>query len=112
LNESWTLDFMADTLYNSAASTAPGQRQRTHLDRFHGVVPDQNAFIERFNKTCRDEVLDAYVFESIEQVRMITDAWLREYNEERPHDSLGRVLPLTFMSRRATLRGSTSELYS
>jgi hypothetical protein len=61
--------------------------------------PDQNAFIERFNKTYRDEVLDAYVFESVEQVREITDIWLHEYNEERPHDSLGRVPPLTFMPR-------------
>lgn len=65
--------------------------------------PDQNAFIERFNKTYRDEVLDAYVFETIEQVREITDIWLSEYNEERPHDSLGRVPPLTFLPRpRAT----------
>ena len=73
--------------------------------------PDQNAYIERFNKTYRNEVLDAYVFESIEQVRAITESWLREYNEERPHDSLGRVPPLSFMPRRATLRESTSELY-
>ena len=64
--------------------------------------PDQNAFIERFNKTYREEVLDAYVFDSIEQIREITEAWLREYNEERPHDSLGRVPPLTFMPRRQT----------
>jgi transposase InsO family protein len=61
--------------------------------------PDQNAFIERFNRTYRDEMLDAYVFESIEQVREVTESWLREYNEERPHDSLGRVPPLTFMPR-------------
>ena len=73
--------------------------------------PDQNAFIERFNKTYRNEVLDAYVFESIDQVRAITETWLREYNEERPHDSLGRVPPLTFMPRRATAEKSTSELY-
>jgi transposase InsO family protein len=53
--------------------------------------PDQNAFIERFNKTYRDEVLDACVFDAIEQVREITESWLREYNEERPQDALGRV---------------------
>jgi hypothetical protein len=44
-------------------------------------------------------VLDAYVFETIEQVREITEDWLSEYNEERLHDSLGRVAPLTFMPR-------------
>ena len=76
---------------SSCASSSPGK-------------PDQNAFIERFNKTYRDEVLDAYVFESIEQVREITETWLHEYNEERPHDSLGRVPPLTFMPRRANCR--------
>jgi len=72
--------------------------------------PDQNAFIERFNKTYRDEVLDAYVFDSIEQVREITDTWLPQYNEERPHDSLGRVPPLTFMPRRKDAGKSNSEL--
>lgn len=61
--------------------------------------PDQNAYIERFNRSYREEVLSAYVFESIEQVQLFTDEWLRTYNEERPHDSLGRVPPLTFMPR-------------
>jgi putative transposase len=73
--------------------------------------PDQNAFIERFNKTYRDEVLDAYVFDSIEQVQEVTATWLREYNEERrPHDSLGRVPPLMFMPRRQTVRESSYKL--
>lgn len=72
--------------------------------------PDQNAYIERFNKTYREEVLDAYVFDSLEQVREITELWLREYNEERPHDSLGRVPPLTFMPRRKSTAESSSKL--
>ena len=61
--------------------------------------PDQNAYIERFNRSYREEVLSAYVFESIEQVQLLTDEWLTIYNEQRPHDSLGRVPPLTFMPR-------------
>jgi len=61
--------------------------------------PDQNAFIERFNRTFREEVLDAYLFDSLDQVRAITEEWLATYNTERPHDSLGRVPTLTFLPR-------------
>ncbi len=61
--------------------------------------PAQNAFIERFNRTYRTEVLDANVFHSLWEVRTITSDWLPRYNTERPHDSLGRVPPLTFLPR-------------
>ena len=61
--------------------------------------PDQNAYIERFNRSLRGEVLDAWVFESIAEVRAVTEEWLEDYNSERPHDSLGRVPPLTFLPR-------------
>jgi hypothetical protein len=49
-----------------------------------------------------EALLDAYVFETVDQVRTITEDWLREQNEERPHDGLGRKAPLSFMSRRVT----------
>ena len=61
--------------------------------------PNQNAYIERFNRTYRHEVLDAYVFESLRQVRRITRNWINEYNEERPHDSLGKIPPAVFRRR-------------
>ena len=69
--------------------------------------PDQNAYIERFNRTYRTEVLNAHLFESIAELRAMTDTWLRLYNEERPHDSLGRVPPLMFLPRPTTAREST-----
>lgn len=72
--------------------------------------PDQNAYIERFNRSYRTEVLDAYVFDSIAEVHEITEVWLREYNQERPHDSLGRVPPLTFLPRPITPEKSSYEL--
>jgi putative transposase len=61
--------------------------------------PDQNAYIERFNRSYRTEVLNAHLFESLEELRALTDTWLRIYNTERPHDSLGRVPPLMFLPR-------------
>jgi len=58
--------------------------------------PNQNAYIERFNRTYREEVLDAHLFETLNQVREVTYRWLPTYNEARPHDSLGRVPPAVF----------------
>ena len=69
-----------------------------------------NAFIERFNRTFRHEVLDAYVFESLHQVREITRRWIAEYNEERPHDSMGRIPPAMFRRQIETARNSNLEL--
>jgi putative transposase len=54
---------------------------------------DQNALIERYNRTYRTEVLNAYVFESLEQVQEISARWLQSYNEERPHEALAGLPP-------------------
>jgi putative transposase len=61
--------------------------------------PDQNAYIERFNRSYREEVLNAYIFETLEEVRAMTRDWLWSYNEERPHDALGRIPPAVFRRR-------------
>jgi putative transposase len=61
--------------------------------------PVQNAFIERFNRTYREEVLNAYLFHSTAEAQALSDAWLVDYNEQRPHDALGRVPPLTYLPR-------------
>jgi putative transposase len=74
--------------------------------------PNQNAFIERFNKTYRTEVLDAYVFESIDDVQQITETWLIGYNEQRPHDALGGVPPLTYLPRANNAPESSFSLFA
>jgi putative transposase len=46
--------------------------------------PDQNADIERFNRTYHEDILNAYLFNSLKEVRDISEQWLEEYNTNRP----------------------------
>lgn len=55
--------------------------------------PNQNAYIERFNRSYRTEVLDTWLFRNLTEAREISWAWMLEYNEERDHDSLGGMTP-------------------
>ncbi|SYZ72026.1 Integrase core domain protein [Candidatus Zixiibacteriota bacterium] len=65
--------------------------------------PNQNGYIERFNKTFRNDVLNAYLFEDLDQVREITAGWLRMHNEQRCHDALGGVPPTIFRERQTAI---------
>lgn len=62
--------------------------------------PTQNAFIERFNGTYRREVLDCWCFKTLDEAREETERWIREYNTERPHQSLGDLSPIQFLQQR------------
>lgn len=70
--------------------------------------PAQNGYIERFNRTYREEILDMYLFRNIDEVQAITDQWMQEYNNQRPHHSLGNLTPHEFIKRN---NFSTFELY-
>ena len=58
--------------------------------------PTQNAFVERFNGSYRRGVLDAFIFETIDQVREQSQKWMNDYNNFRPHESLGNIPPKVY----------------
>jgi putative transposase len=63
--------------------------------------PNQNAYIERSNRTYRKEVLNLYLFRNLAEVRETTYWWMINYNENRPHDSLENMTPLEVMEQYA-----------
>ena len=72
---------------------------------------DQNSYVERFNKTYQNEILAFYLFSTLTEVKEITRTWIREYNEERPHDSLGKMTPAEFVVAHSTQNISTYGWY-
>lgn len=61
--------------------------------------PMQNGFIERFNRSYREAVLNMYIFETLEEVRTETEKWLGVYNRQRPHEALGNLSPVEYLQK-------------
>lgn len=61
--------------------------------------PNQNAFIERFNRSFRYEILNAYLFTSLNEIQEIAWEWMKDYNEQRPHETLQGMTPTTFREK-------------
>ncbi|WP_313262359.1 IS3 family transposase [Sphingobacterium sp.] len=58
--------------------------------------PMQNGYIERFSRTFRESILDAYLFEDTQQVQILAEEWIQDYNYRRPHESLGGKTPMEY----------------
>ncbi|MFM7902176.1 MAG: transposase, partial [Bacteroidota bacterium] len=59
--------------------------------------PNQNGYIERLNKTFREDILDSYQFEHIPMAQHYANDWICMYNNERPHESLKNLPPAQFL---------------
>jgi putative transposase len=71
-------------------------RNNVKLDFSRPAKPTDNPFIESFNGKLRQECLDQHWFRDIEEAKFVIEAWRKEYNQERPHRSLGGQTPLEF----------------
>jgi len=75
------------------------QANGVFIDYIEPGKPNQNAFIERFNRSLRNEVLDLYLFRSLAQVRQLVGQWRTQHNEQRPHDALGGLPPSVYATQ-------------
>ena len=80
-------------------SGAWAQRHHVLIQFIQPGKPAQNAYIERFNRTYREDILDLYLFHSLQEVRQLTQEWLSRYNQDRPHEALGGLSPIAFALR-------------
>jgi putative transposase len=58
--------------------------------------PIQNGFVERLNRTYREDVLDAYLFQNLKQLKVISEEWLADYNAYHPHQLLQGYSPIGY----------------
>ena len=78
----------------SAALQAWATRRSIRIEYIQPGKPQQNAYVERFNRTVRYEWLAQYLFDNLDEVQRFATRWLWAYNHERPHMALGGFTPI------------------
>ena len=73
--------------------------------------PTQNAYVERNNGSIRRGLLNAYLFNSLAEVRIMAEDWRIDYNQERPHKSLGYMSPVRYAEKYYQSRDMDPQLY-
>lgn len=79
--------------YISSTLMIWAEQQGIALNHIQPGKPQQNAHVERHNRTVRHEWLDLYIFETIEEAQQIATDWLWTYNNERPNMGIGGITP-------------------
>ncbi len=79
--------------YNSATLIEWANRRGIGVEYIQPRKPQQNAYVERYNRTVRYDWLSHYLFESIDEVQDFATKWLWTYNHERPNLALGGIIP-------------------
>lgn len=80
--------------YISGQLLAWAAKQGIRLEHIQPGKPQQNAYVERYNRTVRYDWLNQHLFDSIEEVQDFATRWLWSYNHERPNMALGGFTPI------------------
>ncbi|MFN3751610.1 MAG: integrase core domain-containing protein, partial [Thiobacillus sp.] len=80
--------------YISGALLAWAETHQIRIEHIQPGKPQQNAYVERYNRTVRYDWLGQYLFDSIEEVQESATRWLWSYNHERPNMALGGITPM------------------
>ncbi len=79
--------------YVGAALQTWAQNRGIGISYIQPGKPQQNAYVERYNRTVRTEWLGQYIFNSIEEAQHHATSWLWIYNNERPNMAIGGITP-------------------
>lgn len=79
--------------YISTQFLSWAKQQNITIRHIQPGKPQQNAYIERYNRTVRYEWLNQYLFESLEEVQTTATQWLWTYNNKRPNMAVGGMPP-------------------
>jgi putative transposase len=79
--------------YISGKLMAWAEKHGIHIEYIQPGKPQQNAYIERYNRTVRGEWLDQHIFETIKEAQEQATAWLWTYNNDRPNMGIGGITP-------------------
>ena len=97
--------------FYSKAMDLWAHQNNVKLDFIRPGKPTENGFIESFNGKLRDEFLNLNLFASLADARIKLEAWRKDYNEHRPHSSIGNLTPNEFVEKsqkNATAQGRNS----
>lgn len=79
--------------YVSGTLMAWANKRGIKIEYIQPGKPQQNAYIERYNRTVRQEWLDQTIFDTIEEAQEQATQWLWTYNNDRPNMALGGITP-------------------
>lgn len=69
------------------------EKQQIKIDYIQPGKPQQNAYVERFNRTVRYEWLSQHYWSDLDEVQLFATQWIYEYNHDRPNMALGGITP-------------------